>query len=67
MISAYHKGAVVNVSTDNVGDFCVVHSAGDGFGFQSEQLRHFIASNGFGKRLADALQGLAVLIKFPPN
>lgn len=58
--SAYRKGAVVNVSAAAAGDFCVVHSAGDGFRFGQGRVGHFIASNGFGRRLAEALQGLAV-------
>lgn len=37
-----------------------VGSAGQGFTFPAERLRHFIASNGFGPRLAQALHGLAV-------
>lgn len=45
----------------------VEHSTGEGFGFNAEQLRHFITSNGFRERLAKALYGLAmgdaVLIK----
>lgn len=32
-----------------------VASAGVGFGFPAEHLRHFVASNGFGARLATAL------------
>lgn len=33
-----------------------VGSVGDGFTFPAEHLRHFIASNAFGSRLATALQ-----------
>ncbi len=36
-----------------------VGSAGQGFTFSAESLRHFIASNAFGPRLAQALHGLA--------
>lgn len=36
-----------------------VQSAGVGFTFPAERLRHFITSNGFGSRLATALHGLA--------
>jgi len=35
-----------------------VGSVGQGFAFPAERLRHFIASNGFGSRLATALHGL---------
>lgn len=36
-----------------------VSSVGDGFTFPAERLRHFITSNAFGPRLAQALHGLA--------
>lgn len=57
--SAYRKGAVVTASANGVGDFCVVHSTGDGFRFRTTQLPAFVASNGFGTRLAKALEALA--------
>jgi hypothetical protein len=58
--TTYTKGAVVSVSTDAAGDFCVVHSTGAGFRFRSSRLRAFIVSNGFGTRLAKALETLDV-------
>jgi hypothetical protein len=58
--TSYTKGAVVNVFAEEAGDFCVVHSTGVGFRFRSTQLRAFVASNGFGKRLARALETLSV-------
>lgn len=36
-----------------------VGSAGQGFTFPAERLRHFITSNRFGPRLAAAIHGLA--------
>lgn len=60
MTSAYSNGAVVYVSVDATGEFCVVHSMGVGFRFRPARLGHFVASNGLGKRLAEALQTLAV-------
>ncbi len=36
-----------------------VGSVGVGFTFPAERLRHFIASNGFGPRLVQALEDLA--------
>jgi hypothetical protein len=56
----YVKGAIVHVSADATGDFCVVHSTGSGFRFRPGRLRAFIASNGFGTRLAKALETLGV-------
>jgi hypothetical protein len=58
--TTYTKGAVVSVSADVAGDFCIMHSTGVGFRFQPARLRHFIASNGFGTRLAKALETLGV-------
>lgn len=58
--SQYRKGATVHVSSNASGDFCVVHSTGAGFRFAPARLSAFIASNGFGARLASALERLAM-------
>lgn len=58
--SPYRKGATIHVSSNAGGDFCVVHSTGAGFRFAPTRLSAFIASNGFGTRLALALAHLAM-------
>lgn len=60
LATAYRTGAVVDVSAGTDGEFCIVHTVGNGFRFGPERIGAFIASNGFGKRLAEALQALDV-------